>query len=275
MDLLGVGRRSSSSGFPLSEDRELFFFKPGEEEGRWFKLIALDVRRTLLAGLGECGAAGEVAGCEGRRGDGTPGVAGVEESGVRSPLLEACLVASLAIVWVACACSVLRDKLPPGTTEAPRCAISTTKTPMVASSSLTESAELVVGLNFRRLLLKHSSCSVTSSGIAQRVVPGGQSSDRPVGCACSNACHLPPCILPGRYPKCTRTPRCNHDVYKARSLETKTSTTSELVRVAHNMEETMSLMSMLISNASIFVDIASCCRMARRAGFEIQYACTS
>ena len=100
MDLFGVGRRSSPSGLPLSEDRELFFFRPGEEEeeGRWLRLMALDALRTLLAGLGERGAAGEVAGCEGRRGDGTPGVAGVEESGVRSPLPEGRWFASLAIV---------------------------------------------------------------------------------------------------------------------------------------------------------------------------------
>ena len=97
MDLFGVGRRSSSSCVPLSEDRELFFFKPGEEVGRWVKLMALEALRTLLAGLGECGATGEVAGCEGRRGEGIPGVAGVDDSGVRSPLLEGRLVALFAM----------------------------------------------------------------------------------------------------------------------------------------------------------------------------------
>lgn len=64
------------------------------------RLIALEALLTLFAGLGECGATGEVAGCDGRLafGEGSPGVAGVEERGVLKPLLEGLLAASLAIV---------------------------------------------------------------------------------------------------------------------------------------------------------------------------------
>lgn len=106
IERLGVGRFSLSSGPPPSDVRELFFFSPGDEEGRWVMLIALDARRTFFAGFGDPGMMGEVAACDGRREMFAVcrfGVAGVEESGEFVALgdfvFETLLTLSVACAW--------------------------------------------------------------------------------------------------------------------------------------------------------------------------------
>ena len=109
IDRLGVGLLSFSSGGPPSEVLELFLTSFGdcEDVGRWWRLVALEARLTVLAEFGEGAFSGDVAGCGGRWRVGVCrlGVAGAEERGVLNALLERLL--ERPFVWVACAGSKL------------------------------------------------------------------------------------------------------------------------------------------------------------------------